>query len=116
MSYKMNYETVVTEDFERRLRRLGKKYPSIPDDYKRFLKELLKNPEMGDNLGGNARKVRMAIASKNKGKRGGARVITCNVLINIENTKIYLLTIYDKGEQDSISSKDIEILKQRNGL
>ena len=71
---------------------------------------------MGDKLGGNARKVRMAIAAKNKGKRGGARVITCNILINIENTDIYLLTIYDKAGQDSISSKEIETLKRKNGL
>ena len=116
MNCKMDYKTVATADFERELRRLGKKYPSIPSDYEQFLKELLENPEMGDNLGGNTRKVRMAIASKNKGKRGGARVITCNVLVSIENTKIYLLTIYDKGEKDSISSKEIEILKRRNRL
>ena len=116
MNCKMVYEIVVTEDFERQLRRLSKKYSSIPSDYARFLEELLKNPKMGEELGGNARKVRMAIASKNKGKRGGARVITCNVLINIEKTDIYLLTIYDKGEQDSISSKEIETLKRRNGL
>ena len=112
----MGYKIITTENFERQLNRLSKKYSSIPDDYASFLEELLANPEMGDKLGGNARKLRMAIASKNKGKRGGARVITCNVVINIENTKIYLLTIYDKGEQESISSKDIEILKRQNGV
>jgi len=112
----MNYKIVITEDFDREAKPLAKKYQSFLDDLEKFKKELLKNPELGDDLGGNARKVRMAIASKNKGKRGGARVITCNVLINIENTKIYLLTIYDKDKKDSISSKEIEILKQRNGL
>ena len=71
---------------------------------------------MGDDLGDNTYKVRMAIASKNKGKSGGARVITCNVLVDVVNTDIYLLTIYDKGEQDSISKKDIEYLKKKNGL
>jgi len=112
----MKYEIVATEGFECQLRHLGKKYMSIPNDYERLLEELLKNPQMGEKLGGNARKVRMAITSKNKGKRGGARVITCNVLINIENTDIYLLAIYDKGEKDNISSKEIEILKNINGL
>jgi mRNA-degrading endonuclease RelE of RelBE toxin-antitoxin system len=116
MNYEMVYEIVATEDFERQLRRLEKKYSSIPSDYAKFLEELLKNPEIGRRLGGNARKVRMAITSKGKGKRGGARVITCNVLINIENMDIYLLTIYDKGDQDSISNKEIETLKSRNGL
>ena len=112
----MNYKIITSEDFDRELRRLRKKYFSISSDYANFLKELLENPTMGDDLGGNTRKVRMAIASKNKGKRGGARIITCTVLIDIELAKIYLLSIYDKGEQDSISSKEIEILKSRNGL
>ena len=71
---------------------------------------------MGNNLGNNTRKVRMAIVSKGKGKRGGARVITYHFLIDIANTKIYLLTIYDKGEQKDISKKEIESLKQINGL
>ena len=112
----MNYKIVTTEDFDREVKPLAKKYYSFLNDLEDFKKELLKNPEMGDNLGENTRKVRMAIASKNKGKRGGARVITCNVLVSIENTKIYLLIIYDKGEKDSISSKEIEILKRRNRL
>ena len=58
----------------------------------------------------------MVIVSKGKGKRGGARVITYHFLIDIANTKIYLLTIYDKGEQKDISKKEIESLKQINGL
>ena len=73
-------------------------------------------PARGDDLGNNTRKIRMAIASKNKGKRGGARVITCNVLIDVVNTRIYLLAIYDKGEQDTISEHAIEYLKAKNGL
>jgi len=112
----MNYEIITSEDFDRSLKRLSKKYFSIPSDYAKFLEELLKNPTMGDDLGGNTRKVRMAITSKNKGKRGGARIITCTVLVDVENSEIYLLSIYDKGKQDTISSKEIEILKTRNGL
>jgi len=81
-----------------------------------FKKELLENPTMGNDLGNNIRKVRMTIASKSKGKRGGARVITCNVLIDTTSTEIYLLSIYDKGEQNSISKNEIEYLKKINGL
>ena len=112
----MNYEIVTTEDFDKNVKPLAKKYLSFLDDLEKFKKKLLANPEMGSTLGGNARKVRMTIASKGKGKRGGARVITCNVLINKINTDIYLLAIYDKGEQESISIKEIEILKRRSGL
>ena len=112
----MNYAIVTTDDFDKKVKTLFKKYFSLLDDLVFFKKELLKNPKMGDNLGDNIRKVRMAIASKNKGKRSGARVITCTVLVDVINTDIYLLTIYDKGEQDNISKKEIEHLKRINGL
>jgi hypothetical protein len=112
----MNYKIATTEYFEGNFKRLSKKYRSLTGDIEELKKELLKNPTTGDDLGDNIRKVRMAIASKNKGKRGGARVITCNVLIDVINTKIYLLAIYDKGEQESISKKEIKHLKMLNGL
>jgi hypothetical protein len=112
----MNYLIVTTEDFESSFKRLSKKYRSLKDDYENLLAELIKNPAMGIDLGDNFRKVRMAIASKNKGKRGGARVITCNVLIDVVNTEIYLLSIYDKGEQDNISKEEIAELKKKNWL
>ena len=86
----MVFTVITTDDFKRNFKRLLKKYHSLDDDYEAFLDELLKNPTMGDDLGGNTRKVRMAIASKNKGKSGGARIITCTVLINVELSEIYL--------------------------
>ena len=112
----MNYAIVTTEYFESNFKRLSKKYRSLKDDLKILIKELYKNPNIGDDLGANTRKVRMAIASKNKGKRGGARVITCNVVMEVEKTKIYFLAIYDKGEQESISKIEIKQLKEINGL
>jgi mRNA-degrading endonuclease RelE of RelBE toxin-antitoxin system len=112
----MNYKIEATIDFEKQLKSLAKKYRSLSSDLKKFEADLLANPTMGDDLGNNTRKVRMAIASKGKGKSGGARVITCNVLLNITNTKIYLLTICDKSEQSSIAKSEIEHLKKINGL
>ena len=112
----MNYEILTTENFDKKAKSLAKKYHSLPGDLEKLKKELLENPETGDDLGNNLRKVRMAIASKNKGKSGGARVITCNILIDFASTKIYLLTIYGKGEQESISKQEIEYLQQINGL
>ena len=112
----MNYTIETTKVFELNFKRLSKKYCSLIDDLEEFKKILLENPNVGDDLGENVRKVRMAIASKNKGKRGGARVITYTVLVDWENLKIYLLTIYDKGEQDNISKKDIGLLKKWTGL
>jgi len=107
---------VTTNDFEREIKILSKKYRSLKTDLITFKKELLKNPTMGDNLGNNIRKIRMSIASKNKGKSGGARVITCNVLVDVVNTDIYLLAVYDKSEQENISKKEIEYLIKINGL
>ena len=112
----MNYEIIPTKTFKRDFKPLLKKYRSLLDDFEQFKNELLKNPEMGIDMGNNTRKIRMAVASKNKGKRGGARVITFDVVVDYNNTDIFLITIYDKGEQDSISRKMIERLKQENGL
>ena len=112
----MNYEIVTTDDFEKHFNKLAKKYRSLDDDYEMLIKELMKNPLMGDDLGCNFRKVRMAIASKNKGKSAGARVITCNVLIDIANTDIYLLDIYDKSQKDTITKQELELLKVKHGL
>jgi hypothetical protein len=95
---------------------MAKKYRSLKADLIAFENELEKNPLMGDDFGDNTRKVRMAIASKNKGKSGGARVVTCTVLIDVENSKIYLLTIYDKGTQDAISKEEIQHLKKISEL
>jgi mRNA-degrading endonuclease RelE of RelBE toxin-antitoxin system len=112
----MNYEIVTTDTFRREFKALSKKYRSLPNDLAAFKKKLLQNPEIGDDLGNNIRKVRMAIASKNKGKSGGARIITYTVLVDVINTDIYLLAIYDKSKQDSISHQEIKQLQQKNGL
>ena len=65
---------------------------------------------MGTDLGNGVRKIRMAVKSKGKGKSGGVRVITFNVIISETDTKITLLTVYDKPEQETISDKEIRIL------
>jgi mRNA-degrading endonuclease RelE of RelBE toxin-antitoxin system len=112
----MNYEIVYTKKFERELKALYKKYRTLKEDLDIFEKELKENPYIGDNLGNNVRKIRIAITSKNKGKSGGARIITYDLVVDIENTEIYLLSIYDKNEKDSISKQEIEELKKENGL
>jgi len=112
----MKYEIITTDNFEREFKQLSKKYASLPNDYEIFIKELRNNPNLGSVLGKNIRKIRMAIASKNKGKRGGARVITCNVFVGINDMDIYLLSIYDKGERDKISMKEILNIKLEEGL
>ncbi|MCL2328988.1 MAG: type II toxin-antitoxin system RelE/ParE family toxin [Bacteroidetes bacterium] len=112
----MNYNISTTEYFERKFKRLFKKYRSLKSDLAGFIKDLRDNPAMGDDLGDNTRKVRMAITSKNKGKSGGARIITYQILVDWENADIYLLTIYDKSEQETISKQEIQQIKEITGL
>jgi len=97
------------DEFKRQFRRLRKKYQSLTDDLENFQKELKKNPLQGDDLGNGVRKIRMAIGSKGKGKSGGARVLTLNVLVS-EDAEVTLLTIYDKNEIDNVSDEYIKWL------
>jgi hypothetical protein len=61
----------------------------------------------------NCYKIRMSITSKGKGKSGGARVIT--YVVTPDET-IFLLSIYDKSEQVSISNKELTDLIESIGL
>ena len=112
----MDYKVKTARSFEKELKRLGKRYVSIVDDYANLLEELYANPQLGTDLGGGLRKIRMAITSKGRGKSGGARVITFTVVVAVEETEINLLYIYDKAERASISRKEIEELLRKNGL
>ena len=75
-------------------------------------KSLSENPDQGTSLGKGVRKVRMAIASKGKGKSHGARVITYTEAIFCADKErtVVLLTIYDKADRDSISAAEIDEL------
>lgn len=73
-------------------------------------KDIINNPFLGDDLGSSIRKVRMAIASKGKGKSGGARILTLNLLLDTESMEITLLTIYDKGEISNVKDDFIKYL------
>jgi mRNA-degrading endonuclease RelE of RelBE toxin-antitoxin system len=103
----MNFK--VATEFEKSLKRLNKKYPSLKADYLKFLSELAKNPTMGDEIFPNCRKVRIAIKSKRKGKSGGGRIIFYFEII--EDT-IILLFIYDKSEMENIQTAFIEQILQ----
>ncbi len=92
------------------------RYPSMKDDYRDFLDALRKSPLMGEPLGKHLRKVRFPIASKAKGKSGGARVITHTVLIESNGADITLATIYDKSDQASIPNRELRKLMKKNGL
>lgn len=99
-----------TEEFYRQLKRLAKHYRSLADDLDTLQHDLMKNPEIGVSLGGGKRKIRLGVKSKGGGKRGGLRVITLNVVLDVTDTCINLLTIYDKKEIANVSDEYIDEL------
>jgi hypothetical protein len=54
-------------------------------------------------------KIRVAIKSKGADKSGGARVITYLIT---ENKEVYLLTIYDKAEFETVDDKTLRRIIQ----
>lgn len=106
----MNCNISVSPQFLKELKRLSKRYQSIKEDVRTLCISLQDNPLQGTDLGKGLRKVRMSIASKSKGKSGGARVITYTVILANIASEVKLLTIYDKSECENISDKELQNL------
>jgi mRNA-degrading endonuclease RelE of RelBE toxin-antitoxin system len=100
----MNFNVEVTSKFKRNFKQLLKKYPSLSQELIVLIDSLEINPKQGKPLGHDCYKIRLSIGSKGKGKSGGARVITH---IHVSDTTIFLIAIFDKSEQASISDKEI---------
>lgn len=103
----MSNKVIVRPTFQKQAKRLAKRYKSLPTDLQKLVAELKENAALGTSLGGNVYKIRLAIASKNKGKSGGARVIS--YFYQIAET-VYLLSIYDKSETENISDNELKYL------
>ena len=87
-----------------------KKYPSLKSELDRLFKELSTTPTLGISLGNNIYKIRIAIASKGRGKSGGGRVMS---FVKVVDNVVLLFSIYDKSEKDSISDSEIKALIER---
>ncbi len=91
---------------------LLKKYRSLKAELAALGQDLVQNPGLGTPLGAQIFKIRLAI--KSKGKGGGARVITyLEIEFLTENpgqeiTVVNLISIYDKGDLDTLSDSDIQ--------
>jgi len=103
----MRYNVVAVPKFRKELKKLAKKYTSLKSDLAILFDSLEENPKQGVSLGNSCFKIRLAISSKGKGKSGGARIIT-NIVVT-EDT-VYLLTIYDKSDKESLTQKELEEL------
>ncbi len=101
----MGYKVIPTQTFKKEAKRLIKKYPSLTDELRILEKELQSNPKSGVDLGNNTYKIRVSIKSKGKGTKGGGRIIT---YVLTQSGEIYLLTIYDKAEFDTVDTKTLK--------
>jgi len=105
----MSYSVKTISVFDRQIKRLIKKFPSLKKEIQTLIDRLAIEPTSGTSIGHDCYKIRIAITSKGKGKSGGARVIT-HVLF--KNETVYLLSIYDKSELENLTDKEIlELLK-----
>lgn len=109
----MASKVVLTDEFKRDAKRLAKKHRSLSSDLKSLVSILESDPYYGDRLSPQTYKIRLAIKSKGKGKSGGARLISyVNIAIednpDNDDINVYLLTIYDKSEIESIPTKMID--------
>ena len=103
----MSYKIELSANFKKEAKKLTKKFPSLKQELTVLFTELETNPTMGSPLGNDIYKIRLAIASKNKGKSGGARVLS---FVKITATTVLLFSIYNKGDIDNLSDKEIQNL------
>ena len=103
----MSYSIELSANFKKEAKRLTKKCPSLKGELATLFTELEENPKLGIPLGKDIYKIRLAIASKNKGKSGGARVLS---FVKVTKTAVLLFSIYSKGEIDSLTDEEIKEL------
>ena len=103
----MNYKTFTIPPFDKQLKRLVKKYPSLKSEFASFIENLESNPFQGVGIIRNCYKIRIAIKSKGKGRSGGARIITHVV---VSDKEIFLIAIYDKSEKASLTDNELKEL------
>ena len=101
----MSYNIIPIAKFKKEAKRLIKKYPSLKIELFELSILLTTTPNIGVSIGNNTFKIRIAIASKNTGKSGGARIITYVVT---ENKEVYLLTIYNKADFETIDDATLK--------
>ncbi len=110
---------IPTPYFKKEAKPLIKNYASLKDDLKDFTESLKENTRQGDMLAiaPDIYKVRLAVKSKGKGKSAGVRIITYVEVVAMlapENeqelqTKVRLITIYDKSDYDTI---DLQVIRE----
>jgi mRNA-degrading endonuclease RelE of RelBE toxin-antitoxin system len=103
----MSYSVKTIPYFDKEVKRIAKKHQGIKSDIAELIDDLEVNPTLGIDLGQNVYKIRLAISGTNKGKSGGARIITYVVVVS---ETVFLSEIYLKSEHDTV---DASLIVQR---
>jgi mRNA-degrading endonuclease RelE of RelBE toxin-antitoxin system len=111
MTNNFSFSVRFTDEFEKQLYKLSKKYRNIRKDIEPIIKQIEEGIFLGDRLSGFGTniyiyKVRVKNSNLKKGKSAGYRVV---YLLRSETT-ILLLTIYSKSEQEDISVNEINLI------
>ena len=106
----MSSKIYLSKRFQREAKKLTRKYPSLAGEIRELIGQLTHEPHLGNALKRGARKIRLAIRSKGKGKRGGGRVIT---LVQITHDKesellrVNLVSIFDKSKKATVNDAEL---------
>ena len=108
----MSVDVRALNHFQRKARRLSRKFRLLDNELGILIAGLKESPRQGIDLGAGLFKIRLASKSKGKGKSGGLRVITYYIEQVGDDEVVYLVTIYDKSEEDSIDRADLLAIVQ----
>lgn len=103
----MNFKIEIIDEFKRNFKRLSKKFRTLNTELSELITELEDNPKLGKSLGAGLYNIRLSSDSKGGGKIGGFRVITYYIEKTDDCEIVYLVTIYDKSEEDSVKKSDL---------
>ncbi len=78
------------------------------DEFKTLQSEIIKNPEIGDLIVGTGGLRKIRLASQNTGKSGGYRTVYLLVIPD----KIYLATLYKKGQKETLTHAEKNAMKK----
>lgn len=96
------YQFYISRHFKKQLKPLLKKHKDLKKEVVQALKDFRKDET--HSLGANTYKIRISSPSLNKGKSHGFRLI---ILLVTSSNLIAPITIYFKGDRNSITKKEI---------
>jgi mRNA-degrading endonuclease RelE of RelBE toxin-antitoxin system len=106
----MPYEMVFSPAFTRCIKALRKRFPTVKRDVELAIEILLENPTLGSVIPGTTgvRKLRVRNSDLIQGKSGGYRMLY--YIEDHQSQRLYLLLLYAKSDQGTVSLREIQKL------